>query len=115
MKNIVDKCPNTVAGAKIDASGCEIVLATETEDSPLMLSPNPFVSSLKINYPADFGTLVTAELTDIKGAIVWSKSAVANDELVNLSYLAAGNYVMKMVSFVTGKSQTIKLVKSLNE
>ncbi len=115
VKNIVDKCPNTVAGAKIDASGCEIVLATETEDSPLMLSPNPFVSSLKINYPADFGTLVTAELTDIKGAIVWSKSAVANDELVNLSYLAAGNYVMKMVSFVTGKSQTIKLVKSLNE
>ncbi|MBP6054937.1 MAG: T9SS type A sorting domain-containing protein [Cytophagaceae bacterium] len=114
VKNIVDKCPNTVAGAKIDASGCEIVLATVKEDSPLMLSPNPFVSSLKINYPADFGTLVSAELTDIKGAVVWSKSSVTNDELVDLSYLAAGNYVMKMVSFVTGKSQSIKLVKALN-
>ena len=114
VKNAMDKCPNTVSGAKIDASGCEIVLATEKQELPLTVSPNPFVSSIKIHYPADFGPLVSAELTDIKGAVVWSKSNVSNEELVDLSYLAAGNYVMKMVSFVTGKSQSIKLVKALN-
>ena len=114
VKNVFDKCPNSVAGAKIDANGCEIVLATAKEDSPLMFSPNPFVTNLKINYPADFGSLVSAELMDIKGAVVWSKSTVTNNELVDLSFLAAGNYVMKLVSSETGKSQSVKLVKALN-
>jgi hypothetical protein len=113
VKNIMDKCPNTVAGAKIDADGCEIVLSTAKEDIELRVSPNPFVQNLKINYPSDFGSAVMAELTDMKGSVVWSKSLVSNDELVDLSYLSAGNYVMKLVSLSSGKSQVIKLMKSV--
>jgi hypothetical protein len=113
VKNIMDKCPNTVAGAKIDANGCEIVLSTAKEVIELRVSPNPFVQNLKINYPSDFGSAVMAELTDMKGSVVWSKSLVSNDELVDLSYLSAGNYVMKLVSLSSGKSQVIKLIKSV--
>jgi hypothetical protein len=114
IKNALDKCPNTVVGAKIDASGCEIVLATAKEDETFLVSPNPFEQTIKINYPADFGALVSAELTDVKGALMWKKSQVANEEHVDLSFLSAGNYFMKMLSLTTGKSQIIKLTKSLH-
>lgn len=113
VKNVLDKCPNTVAGAKVDANGCEIVLATAKEDGGVLIYPNPFEQSLKINYPADFGAMVTAEMTDIKGAVVWKKSQVANDEILDFSFLVPGNYVMKMISLSTGKSQIIKLIKSI--
>ncbi len=113
VKNVLDKCPNTVAGAKVDANGCEIVLATAKEEASVLVFPNPFEQSLKINYPADFGALVTAEMTDIKGAIVWRKSQVANDEILDFSFLAPGNYVMKLVSLSMGKTRVIKLIKSV--
>lgn len=114
VKNALDKCPNTVAGAKIDAGGCEIVLATEKEEVPLTVSPNPFVSSIKINYPTEFGSMVSAEMTDVKGSVVWSKSNVENQEQVDLGFLSAGNYFMKILSLTTGKSQVIKLTKSIH-
>jgi hypothetical protein len=57
--------------------------------------------------------LVTAEMTDIKGAIVWRKSQVANDEILDFSFLAPGNYVMKLVSLSMGKTRVIKLIKSV--
>jgi hypothetical protein len=114
VKNASDKCPNTVAGAKIDASGCELVLATAKEDISLLISPNPFEQTIKINYPTDFGALVSAELTDSKGAMAWKKSQVANEEQVDLSFLSAGNYFMKIFSLTTGKSQVIKLTKSIH-
>jgi hypothetical protein len=113
VKNVLDKCPNTVAGTKVDANGCEIVLATAEEEASVLVFPNPFEQSLKINYPADFGALVTAEMTDIKGAIVWRKSQVANDEILDFSFLAPGNYVMKLVSLSMGKTRVIKLIKSV--
>lgn len=111
VKNIVDKCPNTVKGAKIDASGCEIVLSTEPMELDLVVSPNPFEQSLKIHYPTEFGALVSAEMSDAKGAVVWKKSQVLADELVDFSYLPTGNYVMKLTSLSNGKSQVIKLNK----
>ncbi|MEY4987407.1 MAG: hypothetical protein RL567_1186 [Bacteroidota bacterium] len=114
VKNALDKCPNTAAGAKIDASGCELVLATSKEDVSLLISPNPFEQTIKINYPADFGALVSAELTDAKGAVAWKKSQVANEEQVDLSFLSAGNYFMKILSLTTGKSWVIKLTKSIH-
>lgn len=114
VKNAFDKCPNTVAGAKIDASGCEIILATEQENIPLVISPNPFEQTVKIIYPSDFGSLVSAEMTDIKGSVVWSKSNVGNEEQVDLGFLSAGNYFMKIMSLTTGKSQIIKLTKSIH-
>ena len=112
VKNVVDKCPNTVAGAKIDATGCEIVLATEKEDIGLLVSPNPFDQVVKITYPTSFGSFVSAELTDIKGALVWRKNQVTNDEQIDLSFLSAGNYFMKVLSLTTGQSQVLKLSKS---
>jgi hypothetical protein len=114
VKNVVDKCPNTVAGAKIDSYGCEIVLATAKEDIGLLVSPNPFDQVVKITYPTSFGSLVSAELTDIKGALVWRKNQVTNDEPFDLSFLSAGNYFMKVLSLTTGQSQVIKLSKSIH-
>jgi len=112
VKNVMDKCPNTVAGAKIDASGCEIVLATSKEDVELFVSPNPFDQVVKIAFPASFGPFVSAELTDIKGALVWRKNQVTNDEPFDLSFLSAGNYFMKVLSLTTGQSQVLKLSKT---
>ena len=97
---------------KIDASGCDIVLATEKEDIGLLLSPNPFDQFVKITYPASFGTFVSAELMDIKGALVWRKNQVTNDEQVDLAFLSAGSYFMKVISLTTGQSQVLKLSKT---
>ncbi len=113
VKNVLDKCPNTLAGAKVDANGCEIVLATSEVEPSFMIFPNPFDQSLKINYPADFGALVSTEMTDSKGSIVWRKSHVANNEVLDFSFLAPGNYVMKLFSLSMGKSHVIKLMKSV--
>jgi hypothetical protein len=111
VKNVFDKCPNTVAGAKIDASGCEIVLATQAEPQEFRIAPNPFSQTLKINYPIEYVSLVSAELSDVKGALVWNKSHVSNGEEVDLSFLPAGNYFMKILSITDGKSQVFKLNK----
>ncbi len=113
VKNVFDKCPNTVAGAKIDASGCEIVLATQAEPQEFRIAPNPFSQTLKINYPIEFGSLVSAELSDVKGALVWNKPHVTNGEEVDLSFLPAGNYFMKILSKTSGQINVVKLSKSI--
>jgi hypothetical protein len=106
-----DKCANTAFGTKVDASGCELVLANSLTDKKITISPNPFEQSIKIEYPEDFGPFVKAELQDIKGALVWEKENVRDAELVDLSNLSTGNYLLSLTSLTNGKVNQVKITK----
>ncbi len=111
VKNVLDKCPNTVAGAKVDANGCEIVLAITEEDNPFSVAPNPFVHQIQVSFPKDWGPSVQASVINILGQEVWSKGQVFDGEWVDLGTLAPGTYFMRLNEKVSGVSKSVKLVK----
>jgi hypothetical protein len=111
VKNVNDKCPNSIAGAKVDSNGCELILSNALPDDNVVISPNPFDHSIKIKFPEDFGPLVTAKIYDLNGVIVWVKESVRDSEIVDLSGLAAGNYVLNFTSKLNGKMGMMKISK----
>jgi hypothetical protein len=111
VKNVNDKCPNSIAGAKVDSNGCELILSNALTDDNVVISPNPFDHSIKIKFPEDFGPLVTAKIYDLNGVIVWVKESVRDSEIVDLSGLAAGNYVLNFTSKLNGKMGMMKISK----
>jgi hypothetical protein len=106
-----DKCNNTALGTKVDANGCELVLANSLVDSKIIVSPNPFEQTIKIEYPADFGPLVKAEIRDMRGVVVWKKDSVSDSERVDLSSLPLGNYVLSLISVSNVKVNQVKITK----
>lgn len=106
-----DKCNNTALGTKVDANGCELVLANSLVDSEITVSPNPFEQTIKIKYPEDLGPLVKAEMRDMKGLVVWKKDSVFDGERVDLSSLAIGNYVLSLISVSNVKVNQVKITK----
>jgi hypothetical protein len=111
VKNVNDKCPNSIAGAKVDSNGCELILSNALTDDNVVISPNPFDHSIKIEFPEDFGPLVTAKIYDLNGVIVWVKESVRDSEIVDLSGLSAGNYVLNFTSKTNGKMGMMKISK----
>lgn len=109
-----DKCENTPYGTKVDANGCELVLSTYLLDKKFSVSPNPFEHSIKIEFPEDFGPLVGAKIHDINGVKVWEKETVKNSEILDLSKLPKGNYVLNLTSVSNGQIKTIKIQKQGN-
>ncbi len=106
-----DKCNNTALGTKVDANGCELVLANSLVDSDITVSPNPFELTIKIEYPEDFGPLVKAEIRDMRGVVVWKKDSVFDAERVDLSNLPIGNYVLSLISVSNVKVNQVKITK----
>jgi hypothetical protein len=111
VKNVLDKCPNTVAGAKVDANGCEIVLAITEDNTPFSVAPNPFVHQVQVSFPKDWGPSVQASVINVMGQEVWSKGQVNDGEWVDLGNLAPGTYFMRIDEKVSGVSKSVKLVK----
>jgi len=107
----MDNCPNSRPGAKVDSKGCELILANSLTDKKVIISPNPFDQSIKIEFPEDFGPFVHAKIHDIKGVVVWEKESVRDSEMVDLSSLSVGNYVLNLTSQTTGKVSVVKISK----
>jgi hypothetical protein len=80
-------------------------------DNKVTLSPNPFDQSIKVTFPDDFGLLVKAEIHDVKGVIVWKKESVRNSEILDLSSLSVGNYVINLTSLINGQVSLLKISK----
>lgn len=108
-----DACGSTPAGIKVDTKGCEIILSTLLEKEAFELSPNPFEQEIKIKFPSDFGTFVQAEIFDLKGASMWRRSLLTNETQIDLGFLSSGNYLLKLVSELTGKTQVLKISKTV--
>ena len=111
VKNVNDACPNSSPGAKVDSKGCELILANSLTDNKVIISPNPFEQSIKIEFPKDFGPLVSAKIHDVKGVVVWEKESVRDSEIVDLSSLSVGNYVLNLTSQTNGQVSVVKISK----
>ncbi len=126
LKDTTQKIKPIAAGvysAKTTLNGCassmsdgiyfvgENVLATQQESS-LFVSPNPFQTSLFINFPIEWGNSVRINLIDMKGAKVFFKEKVINHETLSLNQLAPGTYLLEMESITDStKSRRFKVVK----
>jgi hypothetical protein len=111
VKNVNDACPNSSPGAKVDSKGCELILANSLTDKKVIISPNPFDQSIKIEFPEDFGPFVNAKIHDVKGVVVWEKESVRDSEMVDLSSLSVGNYVLNLTSQTNGQVSVVKISK----
>ncbi len=108
-----DVCGSTPAGIKVDAKGCEIILAVSKEYDSFEVSPNPFEREIKIKFPQNFGSFVQVEIIDLKGASIFRKSMLPNETQIDLAFLSPGNYLLKLVSELNGKMQVIKISKTV--
>jgi hypothetical protein len=103
-----------------DANGClsensaslyGLITATGLTDKKVIISPNPFEQSIKIEFPEDFGPFVHAKIHDVKGVMVWEKESVRDSEMVDLSSLSVGNYVLNLTSQTNGQVSVVKISK----
>ncbi|WP_395767236.1 FG-GAP repeat domain-containing protein [Aquirufa sp.] len=97
--------------SEISLSQYGLITAMQLTDNKVALSPNPFDQSIKVTFPDDFGLLVKAEIHDVKGVIVWKKESVRNSEILDLSSLSVGNYVINLTSLINGQVSLLKISK----
>jgi hypothetical protein len=88
-----------------------LITATGLTDKKVIISPNPFDQSIKIEFPEDFGPFVHAKIHDVKGVVVWEKESVRDAEMVDLSSLSVGNYVLNLTSQTNGQVSVVKISK----
>ena len=103
-----------------DSNGClsensaslyGLITGTGLSDKKVIISPNPFDQSIKIEFPIDFGPMVSAKIHDVKGVVVWEKESVRDSEIVDLSSLSVGNYVLNLTSQTNGQVSVVKISK----
>ena len=90
-----------------------LITATGLSDKKVIISPNPFEQSIKIEFPEDFGPFVHAKIHDVKGVVVWEKESVRDSEIVDLSSLSVGNYVLNLTSQTNGQVKVVKISKQV--
>jgi hypothetical protein len=77
------------------------VVVTAAEESILeqvQVSPNPFTNRFKVNFPVDFGKTAQVKVMDMMGSIHFKKLTVSDGEIIDLSLLNGGNYVLRIES-----------------
>jgi hypothetical protein len=87
------------------------VTITSTEESILnqvIISPNPFSNRIRVNFPVEFGQSVQVKVVDFSGNILHKKASVVDSELLDISHLSAGNYILYLIS---NDNSAIKLFK----
>jgi hypothetical protein len=104
------------------ASPCESELSksfavtiTSTEESVLnqvIISPNPFSNRIRVNFPVEFGQSIQIKVVDISGNILHIKASVVDSELLDISHLSAGNYILYLISNDTSAIKSVKINKS---
>jgi hypothetical protein len=55
--------------------------------------------------------MVSAKIHDVKGVVVWEKESVRDSEIVDLSSLSVGNYVLNLTSQTNGQVSVVKISK----
>jgi hypothetical protein len=102
----------SIDGCISDLSKGEYGLITSTgNEESLNFYPNPFVNSIKISFPLEFGNLADIKIIDAKGVIKFEKKSAQSGETIDLSFLSIGSYVLSLSSNETGKFNSSKIVK----
>ena len=103
-----------------DANGCKspisrvftvLILGIEKENNGASIYPNPFNSTIKITFAEKFGNDVSISIYNIKGALVYTKSSVQLNEMIDLSKLSEGTYLLKMEAIENENKAFLKLIK----
>jgi hypothetical protein len=90
------------------------VVVTAAEESILeqvQVSPNPFTNRFKVNFPVDFGKTAQVKVLDMMGSIQYRKIAVSDGEIIDLSLLNGGNYVLRIESNDNKNAKALKISK----
>lgn len=77
------------------------LVVTATEETILgqvQVAPNPFTNRFKVSFPVEFGKTVQIKVLDNMGTIHYKKQVVMDGELLDLSQLNGGNYVLRIES-----------------
>ncbi|MFM6942778.1 MAG: T9SS type A sorting domain-containing protein [Aquirufa sp.] len=77
------------------------LVVTATEETILgqvQVSPNPFTNRFKVSFPVEFGKTAQVKILDMSGNIHFKKPAVNDGELIDLSQLNGGNYILRLES-----------------
>lgn len=106
-----DLCPNSLVGTNIDKNGCTIVTSVLEDDKQVVLSPNPFLKNIKIEFPSEFGYYVSLEIVDLYGKLIFNSKFIKNKEWVNLSELPKGVFIIKIISENKRMLKTMKVSK----
>lgn len=103
-----------------DANGCDSpispavsisILGTEKENYGFGIFPNPFNSSVKITFDNKFGNEVLISIFDIKGALIYTKGNLQINEIIDLSKLSEGTYLLKMEAIENQNKVFFKIIK----
>lgn len=108
--------------AKITKNGCSSPLSNSVRYSSVIvlgvnkevqftLSPNPFNSYLKIEYPESFGSKVEVQIYDLIGNVIWKSKDLTSGEKINLESLNQGIYLIKLFND-SGQTLETKVLKN---
>lgn len=78
----------------------------------LSVSPNPFVDLIKIDNDESEYSVYELAVIDMNGRVLLRKKSVSSGELLDLSMLASGVYLLKFKNLITNYEQVIKTVKN---
>jgi hypothetical protein len=88
-----------------------LITATNSEPIDVVIAPNPFKDYIKIEFPASFGIYSKVELLGLSSVVSKSKMHVQSGDVLSVSDLASGIYVLKITSESSKESKIVKLVK----
>jgi hypothetical protein len=90
------------------------LVVTATEETILgqvQVSPNPFTNRFKVSFPVEFGKTAQVKILDMSGNIHFKKPAVNDGELIDLSQLNGGNYILRLESNDNSNVKAMKINK----
>jgi hypothetical protein len=108
--DLFDKCSNTRLNEKVDENGCPFILSI-MEDKSIGFMPNPFANLTKMAFPEEFGLSANIKIEDMAGIIQFKKDFVNNGEIIDLSNLPSGTYLLYLKSNYNSNSRIIKISK----
>ena len=93
-----------------DVNSNEVISTTQLSDMTFLVYPNPTEGNLNLKIenlkPESKGIII---VTDINGRIIFQSEKITESNTINLSYVASGNYIMKLV--IDNKSKEWMVVK----
>jgi outer membrane protein assembly factor BamB len=107
--------------ARITKNGCvspisnsvrysSVIVLGVNKEVQFTLSPNPFISYLKIEFPEKFGLKVNVELYNLLGNLIWKSKDLPNGEKINLETINQGIYLLKLIN-ASGETLESKVIK----
>jgi hypothetical protein len=99
-------------GCISDLSKGEYGLITSTlKEDDLGIFPNPFGNHIKVSFPVDFGAFADVKVVDNSGVNRFERKSIKSGDLIDLSFLPNGTFILNLYSPESGKTITSKIVK----